>query len=457
MRGVVRRLGSNATLLSVVSLVVGFVALVVVSLRGASMRVTLGTVAVCVTLCLRTMHLEPVDDRWATSLATPEWVAEAVSVAVVCVSVGLSLTVFIAQMWSLLTHQSTSFVHLIENWDAGWYASIVRSGYDHHAIRSGRLAGQANWAFFPLYPLAVWCVATALGLSPFAAGTLTSLLCLTVGCTFAYRYLLETRSRRVALLGVGLLAVGPYSFYNYTLYTESLFICLTAVGFWALQSRRYLVAAVAGALLSATRGVGVLFGVAMVAHLVVETDAFDAVRNDWPPGVRSDTARAAWETLTDRRVIAVALIPLGTLAYMTYLWWHIGRPLAFLTVQSAWGRSFQNPVVRLVGGLLSTNVWDTFLAATGTLALGVAVDLIRRGRPVEGTFALALLLVPIASGLNSLPRYAFGTTVLVFAAADWLSRSELSRTVGFGALTAANVGLLMLWYGGHHIVNYSRI
>jgi hypothetical protein len=85
--------------------------------------------------------------------------------------------------------------------------------------------------------------------------------------------------------------------------------------------------------------------------------------------------------------------------------------------------------------------------------LTAAADLVRRGHLVEGVFALLLLLVPIASGLNSIPRYAFGTTVLVFAAGDWIARTRPLHTAVFGLLTALNVVLLMLWYSRHPIVS----
>ena len=40
--------------------------------------------------------------------------------------------------------------------DAGWYSTIVRSGYERRAFDASR---QANWAFFPLWPL-VWRAAS---------------------------------------------------------------------------------------------------------------------------------------------------------------------------------------------------------------------------------------------------------------------------------------------------------
>src|SRR5690606_18536658 len=69
------------------------------------------------------------------------------------------------------------------------------------------------------------------------------------------------------LFVVGLL-MGPFSFLFSMLYSESLFILLTVLGLVALQRSHYLAAAVAGALLSATRPTGVLFVFAILVQML---------------------------------------------------------------------------------------------------------------------------------------------------------------------------------------------
>jgi hypothetical protein len=381
-----------------------------------------------------------------------QWL-EAALASLFCVTVGLVIYISAAFIWNILSANPTPFVDLISQWDAGWYRGIVKHGYNEQPKQTGQVAGQANWAFFPLYPLLVWCVTTISGVSIQLAGTLVSVTALLIGGTFAYRYLVLTRSRRVACLGTGLLAFGPFSFYNYTLHTEALFICLIAIGFWSLVTDRYVIATVAGGLLSATRGLGVLFGVAIALHLAIHTDAFDPLYANWPFSSTREVWDALIQIITDRRVLLLAIVPVGLFVYMLFLWWLVGNPLAFITIQSEWGRSLGNPIVRLVRAVLFPSLQSQYLAAVGILGLTAAADLVRRGHLVEGVFALLLLLVPIASGLNSIPRYAFGTTVLVFAAGDWIARTRPLHTAVFGLLTALNVVLLMLWYSRHPIVS----
>lgn len=385
---------------------------------------------------------------------------EAAGVGIVGVAAGLMLLYLGSRAWVLVSGGPASFADLLTQWDSGFYRSIVEGGYHREPIREGHMQGMANWAFFPLYPLIVRGVSHLSGLPTDLAGIATSVVLLTVACTFAYRYLVLTRSRSVALVGVVLLALGPYSFYAYTLYTESLFLCLAAVGFWALAGDRFLAAGVVGGLMSATRGVGVLFGIAMVVHLALRTDALEPVWGALASGRDRAVSGALLVPLRDPRVLSLALVPIGLFSYMAYLWIHVGDPLAFMTVQAAWGREFGNPVLTVLDALRASDPahyqvagdFGRYLGAVALLALALGLDLLWRGRTVEATFGLLLVLVPLASGINSIPRFVFGALVLFFAIADRLARTRVGRTVGLAAIVATNLPLVTLWFHHHHIV-----
>ena len=44
-------------------------------------------------------------------------------------------------------------------WDTGWFLSIMSQGYDHGVSTNPDTPLQANWAFFPLYPMLAAVVA----------------------------------------------------------------------------------------------------------------------------------------------------------------------------------------------------------------------------------------------------------------------------------------------------------
>ena len=379
--------------------------------------------------------------------------ADDVLLAVGLVAVAASLYVVAGALWNAIHGTANPFFDLMTQWDSGWYLSIIDGGYHTQRLAGGRSAGSANWAFFPLYPLLVRLVVEATGLRQAAAGVLVSAASLAVAVLFALDYLRRTRDARTATYGVVLLALGPYSFYSLSLMTEGLFLALVAVGFWCLATGRFLTAGAVGGLLSATRPTGLLFGVAMAVALWRRAGAFEPV----VAGVRRrrwlDVVRGVPAVLTDGRVLALGLVPVGLVAYVLYLWAHVGDPLAFVHVQSAWGRSFGNPLRHLGAAVLDGPPQRAYYAAWALLGLGLSADLLRRDRLAEGVFGLLLILVSLSSGVNSLPRYVYGTGVVAFAAADWLRVHDRWAPVLVAAGGAANVVLLWAWFGGMNVVN----
>ena len=78
-------------------------------------------------------------------------------------------------------------------WDCGWYLSIVDHGY---MLQPPANSFAANWAFFPLYPLAVWSFETITGLSPRLAAVLISNAAILAGVYLGCRYLRRTQRER---------------------------------------------------------------------------------------------------------------------------------------------------------------------------------------------------------------------------------------------------------------------
>lgn len=54
-------------------------------------------------------------------------------------------------VWNMLHNTNNTFVSSLMQWDAGWYKYTIENGYSLEPTNGA----QANWAFFPLYPLIV--------------------------------------------------------------------------------------------------------------------------------------------------------------------------------------------------------------------------------------------------------------------------------------------------------------
>jgi hypothetical protein len=128
-------------------------------------------------------------------------------------------------------------------------------------------------------------------------------------------------------------ALFPTAFYLNAVYTEALFVALTTGAVWAAMVRRdLLLAALFGALATATRNLGVL----LLIPLLFEW--FQHRREFGLGGLAS-----------------LALVPAGLLAYAAYLWARFGDAFVFARQQEEyWGRTVTDP---------ATTMWNAFEAA----------------------------------------------------------------------------------------------
>ena len=132
-------------------------------------------------------------------------------------------------------------------------------------------------------------------------------------------------------------------------------------------------------------------------------------------------------------LIAPIIAPLGTFAYMAYLWRAFGDPLAFSHASAAWEREpttpwsmlgdlFTRPAegwgAALAGGHIHLDNWMDFLFVAAFLVIGVV--LLTQRRWSEGTFITLGTLIPLFSGLlMSQRRYMWALFPAFILMARW--------------------------------------
>jgi len=194
--------------------------------------------------------------------------------------------------------------------DCGGYTSL--SQFDYSNI--------ANFAYFPLFPLASSFVAHLLDLAPQTGVIITSKMFFLFSIYAFIKLAQSIAPSTHALVNGSIAAFNPYSIYGNAGYTEPLFLFLTCIFFTLMERRSFLKAGLAGAFLSATRLVGV---VSVVSYLI-------SLIQPWP----------TWRWGDRIKVLAgMALIPTGLLIFMAYLQERTGDPLTFIHVQRAFGRA----------------------------------------------------------------------------------------------------------------------
>ena len=210
------------------------------------------------------------------------------------------------------------------------------------------------------------------------------------------------------------------------------------------RRQRWLAAAVAGLLATATRNLGVvLWALVMWEWLRCR---------GW--SLRGTFQRDTWRTLVSNlkthwpELIIIAAIPLGLFLYIAFLKINFDRPLAFIEAQAAWGRQNIGPMAvmarempRLADFQLNKGDLSRVLNVGAVLAVLAMVPSIWR-RLGEGyaIYVLILVLVPISSAAMSVIRYVLPLFPVFILLGWWGRRRTIDRTLL--AVFAAGLGVL---------------
>ena len=320
-------------------------------------------------------------------------------------------------------------------WDCGAYKEIVDIGYDAQMHFVVGCCWQANWAFFPLFPLLILSLKSFIDASTGVLGIIVSSAFFWAFALLGVKYRVVTRHETSVWPWLIVLLCGPNSFYFQAGYTESLFAMLVMLIFLGLVHHRPWVAAIATGFLTATRPTGVLMAILL------------GFRQLW--AVR--LAKSWGEGLSSLAPLAVA--PLGIIGFMTFLYFHIGDALAFLHIQSGWGRTGGNPLRVLSAPFIS---WKTghlersavYFAAWAILGLMAAAWLASRRFFAEAWLCGAVIILALSSGsLQSMPRFVATNPAFLLAAADFwvLIQSRYLRAIIALTLVGLQAVLVLEW------------
>lgn len=329
-------------------------------------------------------------------------------------------------------------------WDATWYLDIALNGYSSNPVKgkNGRLL-QRNYNFFPLYPMLIHAVFRPLAGEEnpsrvlYHGGLLLSNLCALLGFYLLYCYCRERFGESVARNCIILGAFFPGNYVFSALYPEALFFLLFVAVFFLIQRGHWILAGVAGALLTATR----LNGIMILLPAVL---LFVRGRGSWKPiPTRSDV----------RPLLGLTLMPLGLLSFMAYLTSHVGSPFAFLDAADAWGqvRAFHLP--KLLVHLMVGESYQVFLAVYTITSLFIIQSLLARRMYILYAASMAMVAPSLISGVKTVPFECFPRYVLVVFPVFIILALVLEKHPTAFALTLAFLALMggaltVLWTTG---------
>jgi hypothetical protein len=201
--------------------------------------------------------------------------------------------------------------------------------------------------------------------------------------------------RAVARRAIFYVSIFPSALFFSAVYTESLFFMLTVASLYYMRAHRWWLAGAIGFFAALTRVEGVL----LVVPFAIEWYA------QYKPKLEQHF----------RDLVPGALIPLGLLAYMTYLWVLVGDPLYFSHVQVNWGRHFAPPWVSVINAFHQiahatqgqTIANEATELAFTALMIGVLIGGWKQLRPSYIAYMALSILIPMStSSLMSMPRFA---------------------------------------------------
>ena len=316
--------------------------------------------------------------------------------------------------------------HTLGRGDSGWYTQIARHGYDRAPFEAQQ---PHNWVFFPLYPFLLRAAGAVTG-NYLIAGALISnafffiALVLLHKLVAALGYDSPTADRALFYT-----AMFPVSYFFSLPFTEALFLCLNVAAFFAAARDRWCAAGVFGGFASATR----LAGVVLVPALAL---------------FRSGNAGAIREW---RRLLCLALIPCGLLAFILFLWRTTGDPLAFVHAQTTWRRSGGFFLLTLYDYIRHPlNViepWNFRLLnfAAAVLALATAFFWARRRCWPFAIFTFLAIVLPLSSmTLQATTRYVAVIFPVFIALAIWGRNPRIDQLVRVAFLVL--LGVMTLSY-----------
>jgi Mannosyltransferase (PIG-V) len=206
--------------------------------------------------------------------------------------------------------------------DSAWYLSIAKSGY---------LEPQQA-VFFPLFPAAI-ALLGSIGIPQVAAGVFLSCGFAVVALWLLCRLVELDFDEAVARNTVWIVSWLPVALYLSAVYTEALFLLLAIAALYWARLGRWWIAGLAGLLAAATRNSGVLLVIPLLVLYLY------GPRGDRPPRSGPAGLRPRYEV--GRDVLSIALVPIGLVAYLAYLHFAIGDPLAAFSGERFWHRSFE--------------------------------------------------------------------------------------------------------------------
>jgi Gpi18-like mannosyltransferase len=268
-------------------------------------------------------------------------------------------------------------------WDSGWYLEIAQTGYSPKIHTDNVTSNQANYAFYPAFPLAMRLLSQVTD-SYVLSGLIISNVALFILSIFLYLLIKDEFNENIAKNSILFLYAFPTSFVFSSVYSESLFLMLTVLSYYAFRKDKFILSGLLGGFGALTRNIGVLLLIPLSIELYKKSMS---VKNK----VYS--------------FLKLLLIPFGASIFVIFIGNLTGNLFSVIKIQRGWDRELGNPIMYLLNALTSDYYPFRFTAFFTIAIILLILLLIKNLRNSYWIYSLLLFIIPFSTGIESLPRY----------------------------------------------------
>lgn len=259
-------------------------------------------------------------------------------------------------------------------WDSSWYLNIAQFGYSNHL----NILKQANYGFFPLYPLFIKIFSFIF--QDYAISALiVSNLFLILAAIFLYKLSRLDCNEKTSLRTIKYLFLFPSAFILSAALSESLFLFLIVVCFYCAKKQNWFLSGFFGMLLTLTKP----FGIIILVPVVYEF--FMANKGKWRLSYLHVIKDACF----------ISLIPMGLALFAIYTYFLTGDILAYPHIKATaigWGDHLESPMRIILSSLASGKIGYFWGAVASIIIIFILLFFYKK---IDFSYFLAGLLMAI--------------------------------------------------------------
>lgn len=335
---------------------------------------------------------------------------------------------FIAQHWGGLFSASCQ-------WDCIWYLDLARNGYSYFPnLENSYLLGQANWAFFPLYPILIKFISTITTLGYKNSALILNIFLYPWIILLCYRELIIRNIIVNKFLFILFFAIYPFNIWYSSQYTEALYGFLLIAAILSVRQKRFYLASLCCFFLALSRPTGFLLSIPL---------------SFWYYFIESNSNINLFDKKNHiafiNSLLIIACSGLGLSLYVLYLFHITGDGFAFAHIQRAWGRHLIFFPKKIVKAFFHKQT--VILGVYGLLVLYLIKKMSNKPWLLNTLLVSTTALIALSTSLDSIERYVFGNPLTIqFLACKTLSNSKNKIIFVFLLLIILHTLTTILWF-----------